>query len=98
MTEAMDSGLDKVVLDLSQLKSADIHLVRLGLNAIQLCQELAIRHTLIGSQAVASECRNYGETKDWRFVSTFEEALSLLNGKSASASVAAASVNAPVPA
>lgn len=96
VTEAVDSGLDKLVLDLGQLRNADINLIKLGLNAIQLCQELAIRHTLIGSQSVAAECRNYEETKDWRFVSTFEEALAVLTGKHSGA--AAATPNAPAPA
>jgi hypothetical protein len=43
---------------------------------------------MIGSDAVAIECRNYQETKDWKFENTFEEALAALNG-SALAPVAA---------
>lgn len=79
VSEAVDSGLGKMVVDLSQLKSADVNLVKLGLSAIQLCQELSLKQRLIGSEAVCAECKNYEETKDWRFVSSFEEALAALN-------------------
>lgn len=85
VSEAVDSGVSKMVVDLSQLRNADVNLVKLGLSAIQLCQELALKHRLIGSGAVCQECKNYEETKDWRFVSTFEEALAALNETSAPA-------------
>jgi two-component system cell cycle response regulator len=85
ITEAVDGGLDKMVIDLSRLTSADINLIKLGLTAIQTCQELAIRHCLIGSTAVSTECRNYEETKDWRFVSSFEEALGTFKNKTMAA-------------
>jgi two-component system cell cycle response regulator len=96
VTEAVDAGLDKMVIDLSLLGSADINLIKLGLGAIQLCQELAIRHTIIGGAAVAADCKNYEETKDWRFVATFDEALAYLNsrGNQAIAPPPAAVVNA----
>jgi len=34
---------------------------------------------------VSAECKNYEETKDWQFVNSYEEGLSLLAGKAASA-------------
>jgi hypothetical protein len=37
------------------------------------------RKRIIGSEAVTQECKNYEETKDWRFMNTFEEATSALN-------------------
>lgn len=83
ITEAVDSGLDKMIIDMSQLQSADINLIKLGLNAIQTSQELAIRYALIGSPAVAMECRNYEETKDWRFLGSLEDALSSFKSKPA---------------
>lgn len=81
--EAVDSGLNRLVMDLSQLKSADVTLIKVVLTTIQLCQELDIRYSLIGSAAVCTECKNYEETKDWQFVTTFAEATAYLNGKTA---------------
>ncbi len=79
--EAVDAGLKRLVLDMSQLKAADLTLIKLGLQVIQLCVELDMRYGLIGSEAVCRECKNYEETKDWQFVNSFQEALAVLNGK-----------------
>lgn len=80
VAEAVDSGLDKVVLDFSQVKKADVNVIKLGLSTAQLCSELSLKQRIVGSDAVSLECRNYEETKDWKFESSFEEALAALNG------------------
>jgi two-component system, cell cycle response regulator len=74
VSEAVDSGLGKMVVDLSQVRAADINVIKLGLSAMQLCQELSLKHRVIGSEVVNKECRNYEESKDWDFVNSFEEA------------------------
>lgn len=81
MAEAVDTGIDKVVFDLSALRAADLSLIKLGLEFIQLCTELSLKQRMIGSQAVSQECKKYEETKDWSFVGSFEEALAVLNGR-----------------
>lgn len=81
VSEAVDSGLNRLVVDLGQLKAADVNLIKLGLNTIQLCQELDMKYSLIGSEPVCRECKNYEETKDWQFVGSYDEAVALLNGK-----------------
>lgn len=78
VTSAVDSGIDKMIIDMSQIKSADITLIKLGLASQQLSNELALKSSIIGSDAVSKECKNYEETKDWRFVSSYEEALAEL--------------------
>lgn len=78
VTGAVDAGLDKLVIDMSPLKTADITLIKLGLSSLQLCSELAVKSALIGSEAVTKECKNYEETKDWQFVTSHAEALSVL--------------------
>lgn len=85
VTNAVDSGFDRVVIDMSELKSADITLIKLGLTFLQLCSELGLKSAMIGSEAVSNECKNYEETKDWRFVTSIEEALSSLSTKAAAA-------------
>ncbi len=78
-SEAVDAGLDKVIMDFSQVRTADISLVKLGLEVLGLCSELSLKNRMIGSEVVTQECKNYEETKDWRFLATFEEAVSALN-------------------
>lgn len=85
VTNAVDSGFDRVVIDMSELKSADITLIKLGLTFLQLCSELGLKSAMIGSEAVSTECKNYEETKDWRFVTSTEEALASLSNKAAAA-------------
>ena len=75
---AVDAGLNKIIIDMSAVSTADITLIKLGLTTLQLCSELAIKATMIGSAAVTAECRKYEETKDWRFASSHAEALALL--------------------
>ena len=78
---AVDEGLSQFIVDASRLKAADVTLVKLVLSAIQFCTELDIRYALLGSEAVARECQNYAESKDWQFSNSYEEALAVLNGK-----------------
>lgn len=80
IAEAVDSGFDKVIVDLSQVRKPDIGVVKLGLSVCQLCTELGLKQRMIGSEAVSVECRNYEETKDWQFENNFDEALAALNG------------------
>ncbi len=81
MAEAVDTGVDKVVFDLSALKTADIALIKLGLEFLQLCTELSLKQRMIGSPVVSAECKKYEETKDWSFVGSFEEAVAVLAGR-----------------
>ncbi len=80
-SEAVDAGVSRVVIDMSQLKAADMTLIKLGISVIQLCVELDIRYNLIGSEVVRAECKNYEETKDWQFIGSVEDAVVVLNGK-----------------
>jgi two-component system, cell cycle response regulator len=80
-SEAVDAGVSRVVIDMSQLKAADMTLIKLGISVIQLCVELDIRYNLIGSEVVRAECKNYEETKDWQFIGSVEEAVAMPNGK-----------------
>ncbi len=81
LVEGVDSGVNKLVIDMSQVQAPDVRLIKLGLQAMHFCSELSVRHSLIGSEAVCKECKSYEETKDWRFVNSFEEGLVALDGK-----------------
>ncbi len=75
VSEAVDSGLGKMIIDMSQVRTPDINLVKLGITTIQLCNELSLQQRLVGSSIVQAECRNYEETKDWIFVASYEDAI-----------------------
>ncbi len=80
VTESVDAGLGKLLLDMSKMASADVNLVKLGITVTSLCQELGVKLAMIGSAVVCAECKNYEETKDWQFVKSYEEGLSQLSG------------------
>lgn len=88
VSEAVDAGLGKVIFDVGALKTADVSLIKLGLEVMQFCQEMSLRLRMVGTGAVAQECRKYEETKDWSFLPSFEEALAALNGREKEVAVA----------
>lgn len=75
VSDAVDAGINKMIIDLSQVQKPEINLIKLGLAAIELCKELSLKQRMVGSDSVRSECKNFEETKDWKFESSFEEAL-----------------------
>ena len=82
---AVDGGIDKLVLDLSRAKTADLALIRIGLAVIQVSAELKLKHAVIGSAALNRTCQTFEETRSWRFVTGFAEALAGLGVKLAAA-------------
>jgi two-component system, cell cycle response regulator len=82
MTEAVNSGVEKVVIDLSRVTNPDASIVKFGLTVAQTCEEFSLKQRMVGTDAISLECKNYEETKDWQFESSFEEALAALNGSS----------------
>jgi two-component system cell cycle response regulator len=78
VTEAVDAGVDKLVIDLNALKCNDINVIRLCLSVIEICQELSLKQRIIASEAHQLEGRIYDETKSWRYAGSFEEALASL--------------------
>jgi two-component system, cell cycle response regulator len=81
LTAAVDAGMDKLVIDLSQLKTADVHLIKLGLVTIKTCDEMSLKYGLVGSEAARQACQNYDESKDWEFAPDLEAALATLRAK-----------------
>ena len=61
------------------LKTTDISPIKRGLEVVELCSELSLKDRIIGSEAVIRECRNHEDTRDWRFMGSFQEALSAMN-------------------
>jgi two-component system, cell cycle response regulator len=84
VSEGVDAGLTRLILDMSQIKNADILLIRLGIEVIQLCAEMDVEYALVGSEVVCRECKNYAETKDWQFSESVDQAMESLNDTSRS--------------
>ncbi len=78
LAATVDAGGNKLIVDLSQSETATLPTIELVLSAIQACSKLAIRHAIVGSDTMVTQCRSYEETQSWQFARSFDEALTLL--------------------
>jgi two-component system cell cycle response regulator len=74
----VESGGDKLVIDLSSVESVSLPIVELALSAIQAASKLSLRCAVMASEAIKKECLNYEETQAWLFAGSFEQAVALL--------------------
>lgn len=74
ISEAVDSGIDRAVFDLNEVKRLDMALIKLLLSAMQTCRDLAIQFSFVGSPALARESRAYEDTRNWEFHESIEAA------------------------
>jgi len=78
MSEAVDGGLSKAVIDLHEVKRLDMVVIKLLFQAMQNCRELALQFALVGNAQLVSECKGFEDTKGWNFFDSIEEAKSSL--------------------
>jgi two-component system cell cycle response regulator len=72
--EAVDSGFNKVVIDIHQLKSLHMGVIKLLFQAMQICRELGMQFVLIGNAQIIAECKGFEDTRGWTFSANLEEA------------------------
>jgi two-component system cell cycle response regulator len=89
--EAVDAGYNKVVIDIHQIKSLHMGIIKLLFQAMQTCRELAMQFALVGNAQIISECKGFEDTRLWRFYEALEEAKANL-GKAANAPAQLAAV------
>lgn len=75
ITAVVDAGGDKVVVDLSPLRTVDGVLVKCCNQVIKQCGELGLRVVLIGTESLITDCVNHAETQNWRFAGSLSEAM-----------------------
>lgn len=90
IADAVDSGINKAVFDLHEVKHLDMPLIKLLLTAMQNCREVALQHTMVGRGSIVAECKGYEDTRGWQFHETIEEARQSFQKPAASATPAAA--------
>ncbi len=76
--EAVDAGYNKIVIDIHQIKSLHMGIIKLLFQAMQTCRELAMQFALVGNPQIISECKGFEDTKNWQFYDSLEEAKSNL--------------------
>lgn len=81
VSEAVDNGYYKVIFDVHELKNVDMNVIKLLVEAMQICHDLTLSYALVGNSKVASESRGYEESKDWTFFDSVDQAKESLANK-----------------
>lgn len=79
--QAVDAGHNKVVIDIHQLRSLHMGVIKLLFQAMQTCRELAMQFALVANAQIILECKGFEDTRGWTFYDSLEEAKANL-GKS----------------
>jgi two-component system cell cycle response regulator len=81
VSDAVDSGLDKVLIDVRQLKRVEMNIVELCFSVVKTAHDLSMRVDFLGNPYVQALLNQFQETKAWHFFSSEEEALQYYNTK-----------------
>lgn len=90
MSEAVDRGLCKVVIDLHDLRRLDMTVIKILIQAMHQCRELALPLALIGNPQIVSECKGFEDTRSWTFFDSMDDARSSFSRSVATVPVTAA--------
>lgn len=74
ISEAVDSGIVKAVIDLHELKGLNMPVIKLLIQAMQTCKDLALQYTLVGNGQIVSECKGFEDTRSWHFYDSISDA------------------------
>jgi len=87
--QAVDAGQNKVVIDIHQLKTLNMGVIKLLFQAMQTCRDLAMQFVLVGSPQIITECKGFEDTRGWTFYESIEEAKTNLGKPQAAPQLAA---------
>jgi len=71
---AVDSGIVKALIDLHELKGLNMAVIKLLIQAMQICKELALQYALVGNPQIVSECKGFEDTRNWQFHESIADA------------------------
>lgn len=74
IAEAVDNGLGKVVVDLSQLGGVDMKIITLVADIMNVCNEMGLACGLVGNDIVVGECSGIEDSTEWSFFDSYDEA------------------------
>lgn len=74
ISQAVDAGLSKIVIDATQLAALDTGVLKLMIMTNDLCKDLGLMLTMAGNEKIIGECKQYAESKDWVLHTSVEDA------------------------
>ncbi len=73
-SDAVDAGHNKVVIDIHQVKSLHMGIIKLLFQAMQTCRELGMQFALVANPQIITECKGFEDTRGWTFYDSLDEA------------------------
>lgn len=73
-SDAVDAGHNKVLIDIHQVKSLHMGIIKLLFSAMQTCRELGMQFALVANPQIVAECKGFEDTRGWTFYDSLEEA------------------------
>ena len=74
LAEAVDAGHNKTIIDIHQIKSLHMGVIKLLMQGMQICRELGMHFALVGNTQIISECKGFEDTRNWTFYESLDEA------------------------
>ena len=74
LAEAVDAGHNRAIIDIHQVKTLHMGVIKLLMQAMQTCRELAMQFTLVGNPQIIVECKGFEDTRAWGFHDSLEAA------------------------
>jgi two-component system cell cycle response regulator len=90
LAEAVDAGHNKAVIDIHQVRSLHMGVIKILMQAMQTCRDLAMRYSLVGNPRIIAECGAFEDTRTLSFHESLDQAKAQLNGPAASVEAPAA--------
>jgi len=83
LTEAVDAGRSKVLIDVQSLPTLDIRSLRLLIDAMQFCRDMGMIFAMVSNPQVIEECKGFEEARAWVFSASLDEAKASLDQQAA---------------
>lgn len=74
IAEAVDSGTNFAIFDLSAVEHLDVVVIKLLFSAIQVCKDVSLKHRLVGNPTLVKESKDFEDTQGWVFYESLAEA------------------------
>jgi len=85
VSEAVDAGHARMIIDIHELKTLHMGVIKLLFQTMQTCRELTLQYALVGNNQIVTECKGFEDTRNWVFYSTVDEAKANLGKGTAAA-------------
>jgi two-component system cell cycle response regulator len=74
VTDAVDSGYSKVIVDATETTDLDVNLIKFILDLIGACNDISLQCLIVANETFKKEGQGFEETKSWKFYSSIEDA------------------------